>query len=283
MRWAGRRRSDNIEDRRGRGVPLGIAGGGLGTVVILLLALFFGLDPGAILSTDDLAPPASQAPSSAPPSPDVEEEFVSVVLADTEDTWAELFRRMNRHYVPPKLVLFRDAVESACGMAGSAVGPFYCPADHRLYLDLDFFRALAQHLRAPGDFAQAYVIAHEVGHHVQSLLGITSKVAAARQRMPRGEAGALSVRLELQADCFAGIWAHHAHASRQLLEEGDLEEGLRAAAAVGDDRLLQRRGQGRVAPDSFTHGTSEQRARWFTRGFDAGEVRRCDTFATSAL
>jgi predicted metalloprotease len=283
MRWAGRRRSDNIEDRRGRSVPLGIAGGGLGTVVILLLALFFGLDPGAILSTDELAPPpTSQVPSSAPSSPDVEKEFVSVVLADTEDTWIALFRRMNREYIPPKLVLFRDAVESACGMAGSAVGPFYCPADYRLYLDLDFFRALSERFRAPGDFAQAYVIAHEVGHHVQTLLGVTSKVAAARQRMPRSEAGALSVRLELQADCLAGVWAHHASASRQLLEEGDLEEGLRAASAVGDDRL-QRQGRGRVAPDAFTHGTSEQRARWFKHGFDTGDIGRCDTFAARAL
>jgi uncharacterized protein len=284
MRWGGGRRSDNIEDRRGLGVPLGVAGGGLGTVVVLLLALFFGFDPGAILNTEAPAPPGptTQAPTSASPSTDPQKDFVSVVLADTEDTWTELFRRMNREYIPPKLVLFRGAVQSACGMAGSAVGPFYCPSDHKLYLDLDFFRALSQRFRAPGDFAQAYVIAHEVGHHVQALLGVTDKVAAARQRMARGEANALSVRLELQADCFAGIWAHHANATRQLLEEGDLEEGLRAAAAIGDDRL-QGQAQGRVAPDSFTHGTSEQRSRWFKRGFDTGEVRRCDTFAASTL
>jgi hypothetical protein len=283
MRWVGGRRSGNIEDRRGMGVPLGVAGGGLGTVVILVLALFFGFDPGAILSTDAPAPTSTtQAPSSASPSQDVEKEFVSVVLADTEDTWSALFRRMNREYIPPTLVLFRDAVQSACGMAGSAVGPFYCPSDHKLYLDLDFFRALSERFRAPGDFAQAYVIAHEVGHHVQALLGVTDKVAAARQRMARSEVNALSVRLELQADCFAGVWAHHASASRQLLEEGDLEEGLRAAAAIGDDRL-QRQAQGRVAPDSFTHGTSEQRSRWFKRGFDTGEMRRCDTFAAPSL
>jgi uncharacterized protein len=282
MRWGSGRRSDNIEDRRGMGVPL-VAGGGIGTVVILLLALFFGLDPGAILNTE--APPPSsptQAPSSASPSHDAQKDFVSVVLADTEDTWTELFRRMNREYRPPKLVLFRDAVQSACGMAGAAVGPFYCPPDHKVYLDLDFFRALSERFRAPGDFAQAYVIAHEVGHHVQALLGVTDKVAASRQRMARSEANALSVRVELQADCFAGVWAHHANASRQLLEQGDLEEGLRAAAAIGDDRL-QRQGQGRVAPDSFTHGTSEQRSRWFTRGFESGEPRRCDTFAASTL
>jgi predicted metalloprotease len=283
MRWAGGRRSDNIEDRRGIGVPLGVAGGGLGTVVILVLALFFGFDPGAILNTDTPAPgPSTQAPSSASPSLDGQKDFVSVVLADTEDTWSELFRRMNREYRPPKLVLFRSAVQSACGMAGSAVGPFYCPNDHKLYLDLDFFRALSERFKAPGDFAQAYVIAHEVGHHVQTLLGVSDKVASARERMARSDANALSVRVELQADCYAGVWAHHASASRQLLEQGDLEEGLRAAAAIGDDRL-QRQGQGRVAPDSFTHGTSEQRSRWFKRGFDSGEVRRCDTFAASTL
>jgi predicted metalloprotease len=283
MRWGSGRRSDNIEDRRGMGVPLGIAGGGLGTVVLIVLALFFGFDPGAILNTEAPPPPGptTQAPTSASPSTDPQKDFVSVVLADTEDTWTELFRRMNREYVPPKLVLFRNAVQSACGMAGSAVGPFYCPSDHKLYLDLDFFRALSERFRAPGDFAQAYVIAHEVGHHVQALLGVTDKVGAARQRMARSEANALSVRVELQADCFAGVWAHHANATRQVLEEGDLEEGLRAAAAIGDDRL-QRQAQGRVAPDSFTHGTSEQRSRWFRRGFDTGEVRRCDTFAASA-
>jgi uncharacterized protein len=282
MRWAGGRRSDNIEDRRGMGVPLGVAGGGIGTVVLLVLALFFGFDPGAILNTE--APPNSptQAPPSASPTVDAQKDFVAVVLADTEDTWTELFRRMNREYQRPKLVLFRNGVQSACGMAGSAVGPFYCPADHKLYLDLDFFRALSERFKAPGDFAQAYVIAHEVGHHVQSLLGVTDKVASTRQRMPRGEANALSVRVELQADCFAGVWAHHANAARQVLEAGDLEEGLRAAAAIGDDRL-QRQAQGRIAPESFTHCTSEQRSRWFKRGFDTGEARRCDTFAASAL
>jgi predicted metalloprotease len=193
-----------------------------------------------------------------------------------------LFAQMNREYRPPKLVLFRSAVQSACGMAGSAVGPFYCPPDRKVYLDLDFFRALSQRFRAPGDFAQAYVIAHEVGHHVQALLGVTDRVAATRERVSREEANALSVRVELQADCFAGVWAHHANANRQLLEEGDLEEGLRAAAAIGDDRL-QGQTQGRVVPESFTHGTSEQRSRWFKRGFDTGEPRRCDTFGAAVL
>jgi uncharacterized protein len=283
MRWAGGRRSGNIEDRRGMGVPL-VAGGGIGTVVLLVLALFFGFDPGAILDTE--APPTgsvTDAPRpSASASSDTQKDFVSVVLADTEDTWTELFRQMNREYRAPKLVLFRSAVQSACGMAGAAVGPFYCPPDHKIYLDLDFFRALSERFRAPGDFAQAYVIAHEVGHHVQALLGVTDRVAAARQRLSRADANALSVRVELQADCFAGVWAHHANASRQLLEEGDIEEGLRAAAAIGDDRL-QGQTQGRVAPESFTHGTSEQRSRWFKRGLDTGEPRRCDTLNTSAL
>ncbi|HEX5816113.1 MAG TPA: neutral zinc metallopeptidase [Methylomirabilota bacterium] len=283
MRWAGGRRSRNIEDRRGMGVPLGVVGGGLGTVVVLLLALFFGLDPGAILSTGD---PELSVPSGAPPSTsapaDRQADFVSVVLADTEDTWAVLFREMNREYIPPKLVLFRTAAQSACGLAGSAVGPFYCPSDRRVYLDLDFFRELGERFRAPGDFAQAYVIAHEVGHHVQALLGITERVAVMQQRTPRREANALSVRVELQADCLAGVWAYHANESRQLLEEGDVEEGLRAAAAIGDDRL-QRQAQGQVTPDSFTHGTSAQRSRWFKRGFDTGEMRRCDTFAASTL
>ena len=281
MRWAGGRRSGNVEDRRGMGVPL-VAGGGIGTVVLLVLALFFGFDPGVILNTDT-PPSVTEAPSpSASSSVDAQKDFVSVVLADTEDTWAALFRQMNREYRPPKLVLFRSAVQSACGMAGAAVGPFYCPPDHKVYLDLDFFRALSQRFRAPGDFAQAYVIAHEVGHHVQALLGVTDRVAATRERVSRAEGNALSVRVELQADCFAGVWAHHANASRQLLEEGDLEEGLRAAAAIGDDRL-QGQTQGRVVPESFTHGTSEQRSRWFKRGFDTGEPRRCDTFGAAAL
>ena len=281
MRWAGGRRSGNIEDRRGMGVPL-VAGGGIGTVVLLVLALFFGFDPSVILNTE--GPPTGSVTEAPPPSAsaptDTQKDFVSVVLADTEDTWTQLFRQMNREYRPPKLVLFHGAVQSACGMAGSAVGPFYCPPDRKVYLDLDFFRALSERFRAPGDFAQAYVIAHEVGHHVQALLGVTDKVASARQSASRADANALSVRVELQADCFAGVWANHANASRQLLEEGDIEEGLRAAAAIGDDRL-QRQTQGRVAPESFTHGTSEQRSRWFKRGFDTGEPRRCDTFAAA--
>ena len=278
MRWTGRR-SGNIEDRRGMGMPL-VAGGGIGSIILVLAALFFGFDPSVILQTDS-PPPTTQVPA-ASPGQDDGRDFVAVVLADTEDTWAELFRRMNREYQNPKLVLFTGSVQSACGMAGAAVGPFYCPGDHKVYLDLEFFRDLRSRFRAPGDFAQAYVIAHEVGHHVQSLLGISEKVAATRQRGDRAIANAMSVRQELQADCFAGVWAHHANRTRQVLEQGDLEEALGAAAAIGDDRL-QRQTQGRVAPESFTHGSSAQRVRWFKRGFDAGAVNQCDTFRAEQL
>jgi predicted metalloprotease len=278
MRWTGRR-SDNIEDRRGIGVPL-VAGGGIGSIILVLAALFFGFDPSVVLQNDAPAP-ATDAPATSPRSDDGR-DFVAVVLADTEDTWAELFRRMNREYTDPKLVLFTGSVQSACGIAGAAVGPFYCPGDHKLYLDLDFFRALRTRFRAPGDFAQAYVIAHEVGHHVQTLLGISERVMATRRNGDRTAANALSVRQELQADCFAGVWAHHANRTRHVLEEGDLEEALNAAAAIGDDRL-QRQSAGRVAPESFTHGTSAQRVRWFRRGFDAGAVGQCDTFRAEQL
>jgi len=257
-----------------------IAGGGIGSIVLVLLALFFGFDPGAILQTDQPSVPATQAPSTSP-AHDEEREFVSVVLADTEDTWRELFQKMGRQYREPKLVLFTNSVQSACGMAGAAVGPFYCPSDQKLYLDLSFFRALRERFRAPGDFAQAYVIAHEVGHHVQTLLGITENVAPARQR-GGSQASATSVRVELQADCLAGIWAHHAKQARDILEEGDLEEALNAASAIGDDRL-QRQTQGRVAPETFTHGSSKQRVTWFGRGFETGDLRQCDTFRASEV
>jgi predicted metalloprotease len=282
MRWTGGRRSDNIEDRRGMGGTL-IAGGGIGSIVLVLLALFFGFDPGAILQTDSPpAPRTSPAPPATSPAHDDIKEFVSVVLADTEDTWHELFRRMGRQYREPRLVLFTDSVQSACGMAGAAVGPFYCPSDQKLYLDLDFFRALRERFRAPGDFAQAYVISHEVGHHVQKLLGISDEVAAARQRSDRTRANALSIRVELQADCYAGIWAHHAQQARNILEPGDLEEALNAASAIGDDRL-QRQAQGRIAPETFTHGSSKQRVQWFGRGFETGDLKQCDTFKAAEL
>ena len=273
MRWQMGRRSGNVEDRRGLGMPIA-AGGGIGTVVLLLLALFFGVDPGSLVQTS----PAPTGVEQASPRNDSARDFVSVVLADTEDTWREIFRRMNREYREPKLVLFTGSVESACGMAGSAVGPFYCPRDERVYVDLDFFRVLGERFGAPGDFAQAYVIAHEVGHHVQNLL----RLAHIGQGGSLGGDNEVSVRRELQADCFAGIWAHHADRSRQVLESGDLEEGLAAAAAVGDDRL-QRRAQGRIAPESFTHGSSAQRVRWFKRGYTSGDVAQCDTFRTREL
>ena len=291
MLWREGRRSQNIEDRRG--MPMGgmggggrmIAGGGLGTVVLVVVALLLGVDPGIILQGGG-GPgyiPQQQAgePSSGAPDDELG-QFVSVVLADTEDTWNELFRQANRQYQEPKLVLFSGMVQSACGMGQAAMGPFYCPGDQRVYIDLSFYRELQNRFRAPGDFAQAYVIAHEVGHHVQNLLGIMERVSQMRARMGRAESNALSVRVELQADCFAGIWAHHAQRSRQVLEAGDLEEALAAASAIGDDRL-QRQSQGMVVPESFTHGTSQQRMTWFKRGFDSGQVRVCDTFSAQQL
>jgi hypothetical protein len=277
MRWMGGRQSDNVEDRRGIGGPL-VVSGGIGTVVVVLLALFFGFDPSVILQGDaPTAPPATQqAPSPSSRGQDELRAFVATVLADTEDTWRALFTRMGREYRDPKLVLFSSAVQSACGMAGSATGPFYCPQDQKVYLDLDFFRALRDRFHAPGDFAQAYVIAHEVGHHVQNLLGISDRVMAERRR-GGAQANAASVRLELQADCLAGVWGHHAERARHILEVGDVEEALGAAAAIGDDRL-QRQTQGRVAPETFTHGSSKQRVHWFTRGIESGDLRQCDTF-----
>jgi predicted metalloprotease len=278
VRWG--RQSDNIEDRRGGGgIPIAVAGGGLGTIVLLVLALFFGVDPGVILRGDqEPSAPSSEAPSASPRN-DPARDFVAMVLADTEDTWGELFRRMNRDYRRPKLVLFTGAVQSACGMAAAAVGPFYCAADQKVYLDLEFLNALQERFRAPGDFAQAYVIAHEVGHHVQTLLGLSSRNAPGVDRHDQNE---FSVRRELQADCLAGVWAHHADAARGVLEAGDVEEALGAAAAVGDDRLQREAGR-RVAPETFTHGTSAQRVRWFRRGLERGDLRGCETFAAAEL
>jgi len=284
MRWESGRRSGNVDDRRGLRLTRGVAGGGLGTIVLVLVGLYFGIDPSTILNTIDSGGGASVEQSNEP-RPAAENrlaEFASVVLADTEDTWGAIFREKGRTYEQPKLVLFTDAVDSACGMAGAATGPFYCPGDHKLYVDLSFFGELDRRFGAPGDFAQAYVIAHEVGHHVQNLLGIEGKVREARGRAGGSEANQLSVRLELQADCLAGVWGNRAGKSRQLLEPGDLEEALRAAAAIGDDRL-QRETRGRVTPDSFTHGTSAQRAGWFRRGFESGDLARCDTFAAREL
>jgi len=261
----------------------GIAGGGIGLVVLVLLALFFGVDPSVLVQggSPEIATRAPEPPRApAPAGSDPVREFVSVVLADTEDTWHDLFRRMNRSYQEPRLVLFSGAVESACGFAQAAVGPFYCPADRKVYLDLSFFRDLRDRFGAPGDFAQAYVIAHEIGHHVQTLLGISDEVMGMRQRMHPAQANALAVRQELQADCFAGVWARNAQETRKILEQGDVEEGLNAAAAIGDDRL-QRQSRGYVSPESFTHGSSAQRVRWFKRGLATGDPRQCDTFSAA--
>jgi uncharacterized protein len=278
MRWQGGRRSGNVQDRRGSGGMM--IGGGIGAVLITVVALLLGVNP------DDLpvgtgAGPGGEVENVAPggfTGEDEQADFVSVVLADTEDVWNELFRAAGREYREPELVLFNDRVSSACGIAGSAVGPFYCPPDHRIYIDLAFFRDLDQRFGAPGDFAQAYVIAHEVGHHVQTLLGISDEVRAAQARTSQVGANALQVRMELQADCLAGLWAHHAQRSRHILEPGDLEEALAAAAAIGDDRL-QRQTQGEVVPESFTHGTSAQRVQAFRTGFETGSTTACDTFS----
>lgn len=281
MRWRGERQSTNIEDRRGLGPKVAV-GGGLGTVVVLILALLFGADPRQLL---EQAPsePSSDVQSSRPLNPEEEElkQFVGVVLGKSEDVWNEVFRRNGSQYREPTLVLFTDQVESACGLAGSAVGPFYCPADEKVYIDLSFYEALRRRFKAPGDFAQAYVVAHEVGHHVQKLLGISDRVVAMQRRANEVEAKQLSVRLELQADFFAGVFARYIQ-NQGILEPGDIEEALRAASSVGDDEI-QRRTTGYVVPDSFTHGTSEQRLRWFRKGYETGDIRQGDTFNTNSL
>jgi predicted metalloprotease len=284
MRWREGRRSENVEDRRHVSAGGMMVGGGLGTIVIVLLAMFLGVNPQALLQQQGGGNPAAGPAAQRPLDPAEEEakEFVSVVLADTEDVWNELFRQMGKQYREPKLVLFTGEVRSACGFANSAVGPFYCPADQTIYLDLSFFEELKRKFGAPGDFAQAYVIAHEVGHHVQQLLGTSDKVHAMRDRVSKAEYNNLSVRLELQADFLAGVWANHAHKARKILEQGDVEEALAAATAIGDDRL-QMQGRGYVVPDSFTHGTSAQRVRWFRRGLTSGDVRQGDTFNTDEL
>ena len=285
MRWERGRRSDNIEDKRGMRVSgKGLAGGGIGTIVLALVAMYFGVDPSVVLNQAGNLAPGQTEQQSATFSPEEEKlkEFMSVVLADTEDVWGTLFKGSGQQYEQPKLVLFSDAVQSACGFAEAAMGPFYCPGDHKLYLDMSFFNDLAQRHDAPGDFAQAYVVAHEVGHHVQTLLGVSEKVHAARQRAGEAEGNAMQVRMELQADCFAGVWAHHANKQRQILEPGDTEEALAAAAGVGDDRL-QKQARGVVVPESFTHGSSEQRMRWFNRGMQGGDPGQCDTFKAAQL
>ncbi|HWR75666.1 MAG TPA: neutral zinc metallopeptidase [Thiobacillus sp.] len=284
MRWEHGRRSDNIEDRRGMRVgKKSLVGGGIGAIVLALVAMYFGIDPSVVLNqAGTLAPTQEEQPTTFSPEEERLKEFMSVVLADTEDVWGTLFRNSGQQYHPPTLVLFSGAVQSACGFAEAAMGPFYCPGDHKLYLDMSFFNDLAQRHDAPGDFAQAYVVAHEVGHHVQTLLGVSEKVHAVRQRAGEAEGNAMQVRMELQADCFAGVWAHHANQARQVLEPGDTEEALAAAAGVGDDRL-QKQARGVVVPESFTHGSSDQRMRWFSRGMQSGDPGQCDTFKAAQL
>ena len=286
MRWEDERRSENVEDERGSSYGGGIkwAGGGIGAVVVVVIALLMGVDPSQLLqqvpSSTAVAP--STGPVRSSPEEDRLKDFVSTVLASTEDTWGELFKANQRKYVDPKLVLFSGAVHSACGFAQAAVGPFYCPADQKVYIDLSFYQDLRNRFHAPGDFAEAYVIAHEVGHHVQNLLGISERVHAAQQRASESQANALSVRVELQADCLAGVWANRANRERRILDPGDVEEGLNAAAQIGDDRM-QMRARGYVSPESFTHGSSQQRVRWFKRGLESGSTNSCDTFGVAQL
>jgi hypothetical protein len=282
----GRRQSSNIEDRRGmRPVRTGV-GISIGGLLVLGVLTLLGINPLPFLGLATQAPEVQMQESAEPYKESTQEatlrELTAVVLADTEETWSTILPKYGVNYVEPRLVLFNGLVQSACGTAESAMGPFYCPLDQKIYVDMSFYVDLSQRFGAPGDFAQAYVIAHEVGHHVQNLLGIAQRVRALQERSGKVEANALSVRMELQADCLAGVWARNAAQSRQLLESGDIEEGLRAASAIGDDRL-QKMSQGRVVPDAFTHGSSEQRARWFRRGLEAGTLEACDTFNARQL
>jgi predicted metalloprotease len=284
MRLDDQSESDNVEDRRGGGGGIGRGSIGIGTLVIALVAgYFFGIDPALILGLASNPSPGSQQAAPRPPAGDDMGRFVAKVLGSTESTWQTVFSESGRRYEEPKLVLFTGATPTACGTGQSAMGPFYCPSDQKVYIDLAFFRDLRERFHAPGEFAQAYVIAHEVGHHVQNLLGISDQVRAAQQRSRNpAAANALSVRQELQADCFAGIWGHRADSMQRILEPGETEQALTAASAIGDDRL-QRQTQGRIVPESFTHGTSEQRVRWFKRGMESGDIRQCDTFNAASL
>jgi len=280
MKWRGRRRSTNVEDRRG--MRVGRAGGiGIGTIILALVAMYFGVDPRLVMDVGSKlgGGQVTEQKVDYKPTPEEQEkvEFIKVVLADTEDVWNQEFEKYGKRYEEPKLVIFSGGVQSACGIAQTAMGPFYCPGDHKVYIDLAFYDELKRRFRAPGDLAQAYVVAHEVGHHVQNLLGYTKKV-------PRGSKGADSaaVRLELQADCFAGVWVNHTQKAKKFLESGDLDEALNAASAIGDDKL-QRQATGRVRPDGFTHGTSAQRQRWFRKGVETGRLEDCDTFRARSL
>lgn len=285
MRWRGGRRSKNIEDRRGSRAKSGILGGGIGTIVLVLVAMYFGVDPTFLIEGMQSA----NVGSSTGTQPTAEElkndplaDMISVVIADTEDVWTEIFAAQGQRYREPTLVMFTGATMSACGQGQAAMGPFYCPADQKAYIDLSFYEDMRTRFRAPGDFAQAYVIAHEIGHHVQNLLGISGKVHRMKQQVSQAEGNRLSVRLELQADCLAGVWANRANKARNILEAGDVEEALNAASAIGDDRL-QRQSRGTVVPESFTHGTSQQRQRWFRTGLESGNPDTCDTFSAQQL
>jgi uncharacterized protein len=287
MRWGGQRESGNIEDRRGMG-PVGAGGIGIGGIVFVLVVSYLtGTNPLTLLNMVETAqevsaPSGSESPAPAGPPTDRLGKFAAVVLADTEDTWQDLLPKLGTRYEEPRLVLFSGAVRSACGLGSAATGPFYCPPDRKVYLDLSFFDELAQRFGAPGDFAQAYVIAHEVGHHVQNLLGIADKVTRLQRQATQTEGNALSVRVELQADCLAGVWGYHAKRDRNVIEPGDFESGLRAASAIGDDRL-QHMSRGSVQPETWTHGSSEQRATWLRRGLESGDPKACDTFTDSRL
>ncbi len=284
MLWQGRRESENVEDERGSGGGGGrlVVGGGIGTVILVVVYLLLGGNPQALFESQQQAQVSQPGQIDSQGPRDEASKFVAVVLADTEDAWHEIFRQMGRQYQEPKLVLFTDQTRSGCGFASGASGPFYCPEDQRVYVDLGFYRLLQQRLGAGGDFAEAYVIAHEVGHHVQNLLGTTDRLQAARGRMSQSEYNRLSVRLELQADFLAGVWARYADRVKHVVEAGDIEEAMRAASAVGDDRL-QRSSRGYVVPDSFTHGTSEQRVRWFRRGYETGDLSQGDKFNAPEL
>jgi len=279
------RRSDNVEDERGSGLGRRGAGIGIGTIIIVVIGYFMGVSPSTLLcflnggDTQTMSAPSPQQPDGAAAN-DPQVDFVRAILGETEDVWGAYFSNLGKTYVPPKLVLFSGRVSSACGLASAAAGPFYCPGDQKVYIDLSFYRQLATEFGAPGDFARAYVIAHEVGHHVQNLLGITDKADQAEQGAGRTAANHVSVLIELQADCFAGVWAAQANRARKILEPGDLEEGLQAASSVGDD-TLQKREQGTVVPDSFTHGTSAQRVGWFRRGFDSAKIDNCNAFGAA--
>ncbi len=292
MKWEGNRESNNVEDRRGQGGGggggFGIGGRsiGVGTIVLALIGWgVFGINPLTtigVLSGSGSPAPQQQGPAKAPPGNDQGAKFVSTVLASTEDVWTDIFAKAGAKYQPPKLVLFTGVTRTACGTGQSAMGPFYCPGDYKVYLDMDFFNTMSRQLGAPGEFARAYVVAHEVGHHVQNLLGTSGKVDSMRGRVSEREQNALSVRLELQADCYAGVWANHSQQAKSWLEQGDIESAVNAAQQIGDDKL-QRESTGTVRPDSFTHGSSAQRVRWFTQGYKTGSVQSCDTFSAGSI